>query len=803
MERQNFCDHWTYGLQGEKKEPVVIPHDAMQYAKRSGDALSGSGEAYYHGGIYVYEKTFNLPEKWREKEIYLQFEGVYRKARVSVNGQEAGGCCYGYLPFFVNITPYLRVGENQIEVVADNSEQPNSRWYTGGGIYRPVWLLLGEKEHILPEGVKVETVSYKEGKIKVSVETNFTEKETAGGNWHAILEICEGKEKISEGDIAEFYQGKGSSYLTVPEGKLWSEDQPNLYECRVILQKDGRVLDRAEVTFGIREITWDNHGLYVNGESVLLKGGCIHHDNGILGAASFAESEWRKVRMLKNMGFNAIRSAHNPANPALMEACDYYGVYLIDEMWDMWYNHKTKYDYASDFVAHYETDIEAVVQRDFNHPSVIMYSIGNEVSEPGEEKGIAVAHELIAKFHRLDRTRPVTGGMNLMIIKRSAKRKGIYDSENGGRKDGSAEKKTASMNSTMFNLMTSVIGPGMNKAANGKGVDKIADPVMEALDISGYNYASGRYGLEEKRHPDRLIYGSETFPYTIYENWQMVKKYPYLAGDFMWTAIDYLGEAGIGAWAYTKDGKGFSKPYPWKLADTGAIDIIGTPNAELFQAQAAWDILKKPVITVRPINHPGAKPAKAVWRGTNAMESWSFAGCDGNKAEVEVYTSDAWVELFINGKKAGRKPVKKGKALFRTRYESGVIYAVAYDRNGNKTGENSLTSAKGALSIRAEVEKNCVDSKVRYVNIAIVGENGVTESNADVLLHAAVTGGKLLALGSANPRTEDSFVAGTYHTYYGKAQAIILLEREDASAELTLDSQSPDHKIKSCHLTVG
>lgn len=802
MKRQNFCDNWTYRLKGEKKEPVVIPHDAMQYAKRSAEAPGGSGEAYYHGGIYEYEKVFTLPDEWKEKELFLQFEGVYRKAKVSVNGYEAGGCCYGYLPFWVNLTPHLHVGENHIEVVADNSEQPNSRWYTGGGIYRPVWLWTGEKKHIVPEGVKVETVSYKERKIKVSVATNLTEKETVCSNWNAMIEICEGRKKIAEGNITEFYQGKGRCYLTIPEGKLWSAEHPDLYECRVFLSREGEEADHAEVTFGIREITWDNCGLYVNGESVLLKGGCIHHDNGILGAASFAESEWRKVKLLKDTGFNAIRSAHNPANQALVEACDHYGVYLIDEMWDMWYNHKTKYDYASDFMVHYETDIKAVVQRDYSHPSVIMYSIGNEVSEPGEEKGLTVARRMIDKFHALDGTRPVTGGMNLMIIKNAARGKGVYDSENGGRENDSAEKKTSSMNSTMFNLMTSVVGPGMNKAANGKGVDKITDPVMDALDASGYNYASGRYGLDGKRHPDRLIYGSETFPYTIYENWQMVKKYPYLVGDFMWTAIDYLGETGIGAWAYTEDGRGFSKPYPWKLADTGAIDITGTPNGELFQAQAAWDMLEKPVIAVRPVNHPGVKPAKAVWRGTNAMESWSFAGCEGNKAEVEVYTQDAWVELYINGKKIGRKPAKKGKAVFKTKYEPGVLHVIAYDKSGTKTGESSLTSATGELSIQAEAERNCTDSKVRYINISLVGENGVIESNADVLLHADITGGKLLAFGSANPRTEESFVVGLYHTYYGKAQAVVLLEKENAPAELTLESQSADCKIKSCHLTI-
>lgn len=374
--------------------------------------------------------------------------------------------------------------------------------------------------------------------------------------------------------------------LELPDARLWDAAHPNLYRCRAVLQEEGSVADETQTVFGVRKVEWSSKGLFINGKRTLLRGGCIHHDNGILGAAAHAASDRRKVKKLKEAGFNAVRSAHNPANAALLEACDEYGIYVMDESWDMWYNHKNKYDYASKFMENYRADLKAMVERDYNHPSVIMYSIGNEVSEPAAKKGVVLAEKMTDYLHALDGGRAVTGGMNLMIISRSAKGSGIYK-EDGGRNDEKQQKMNG-MNSTVFNMITSMVGTGMNKGANSKKADAVTSPVLDALDIAGYNYASGRYPLEGKAHPDRLIVGSETFPQDIVKNWRMVRKYPYLAGDFMWAAWDYLGETGIGAWAYTPDGKGFEKPYPWLLADVGAIDILGNPNGELYLAQAAW-----------------------------------------------------------------------------------------------------------------------------------------------------------------------------------------------------------------------
>ncbi len=740
MKKLSFNQNWTCN-----GKAVTLPHDAMIHEIRKADNPSGSAQAFFTGGRYVYEKTFLKPIA---EHVVFQFEGVYQNAKVSINGKAAGGTEYGYLPFFVCADEYLIEGENTICVECDNLNQPDSRWYTGAGIYRPVWLWTGPKNSIEPEEIRVHTVSVEPAVIHVHT-----------GHEDAKIEILDGEKVVAVGSGCD-------TDIAVNDAKLWSEFTPKLYTCKVTVGED-----EAEVKFGIRTVTWDSKGFYINGKSTLLRGGCVHHDNGILGAATYDEAEWRRVRMMKEAGFNAIRSAHNPCSRAMLEACDYYGVYMMDESWDMWFHHKNKYDYATHWRKNYLSDLQAMVDRDYNHPSVVMYSIGNEVSEPAKDEGVEKTKEMVEYLHKADATRPVTGGFNLMIIANAKKGKGIYKEEGGMNNDAD---KMSGMNSTMFNMITNMVGTGMNKSANGKKADEATAPALDALDMAGYNYASGRYPLESKAHPERLIFGSETFPQDIAKNWTMVKQYPYLIGDFMWTAWDYIGEVGLGAWAYTKDGTGFNKPYPWLLADTGALDILGTPNGEMFLAKAAWGLLNKPMIGVQPVNHPGQNPAKMAWRGTNAMASWSWKNCEGNKAIVEVFTDAAAIELLLNGKSLGKKKVKGCRAVFKTKYAPGKIEAVAYDVSGKELSRSILESAAGKLHICAEPEKKKVKSgEIVYVPVSIVGENGVVESNADDKINVTVAGGELLAFGSANPRTEERFDAGIYTTYYGIALAAV------------------------------
>ena len=728
MKKAAFNDNWICN-----GKPVTLPHDAMLHEQRNASAACGSAGAFFPGGKYTYEKEFIRPEA---EHVLIQFEGVYKNAKVFFNGKEAGGAAYGYIPFFVCADEYLNDGKNMIRVECDCLDQPDSPWYSGAGIYRPVWIWEGPKGSIEPESVKISTVSYSPAVIRVQSPEKIR---------------CE----------VESISGEGTDFeLTIPDAKLWSEDTPYLYTARI-----SNDTDSEEIRFGIRKVEWSSKGLFINGKETLLRGGCVHHDNGIVGAAAYDESEWRRVKKLKEAGFNAIRSSHNPCSRAMLEACDVLGIYLMDESWDMWFHHKSRYDYASQWRANYLSDLSAMVNRDFNHPSVILYSIGNEVSEPAKQEGLDVIREMADYMHRADPGRAVTGGFNLMIISSAKKGKGIYDENCGGR-DESGDKKMAGMNSTLFNMITNIVGTGMNKAANSKKADEATSPALSLLDICGYNYASGRYPKEGKAHPERIIVGSETFPQDIAKNWAMVKKYPYLTGDFMWTAWDYLGEAGLGAWAYTPDGKGFSKPFPWLLADTGAMDILGDPNGELFQATVVWGKLDRPAICVQPVNHD-TKPAKMVWRGTNAIPSWSWQGCEGKKAVVEVYTDAPYAELQLNGKTIGKAKVKGCKATFKVSYIPGTLTAAA----GGKTA--SLVSADGAnITIRPETPE-AKPGEIIYVPVSLEGSNGSVESNADRRLSVTVEGGELLGFGSANPRTEERFDAGEYTTYYGKALAVI------------------------------
>ena len=763
MQRQSFNQNWTFREENGEAVSVTLPHDAQIGAARSKDAPGGSGHGYFTGGRYIYTKEFDVPSEWSGRHSELLFEGVYRNAEVFVNGEKAGEHRYGYTPFTVVLDGVLKFGEkNTLEVRADNSELPNSRWYSGGGIYRPVWLLQGGKTFIPWQGVKVRTLSADPAEILVTTETG-------GDAEGAVASVS-----VYDGDTLAAQGGGSEVRLAVPGAKLWSDENPHLYRAEVRLTKDGVLLDETEVTFGIRGLSWSPQGFFVNGVSTLLRGGCIHHDNGVIGAVSFKESELRKVRILKESGFNAVRISHNPASTALLEACDELGMYVMDEAFDMWYNRKNLYDYGRDFETCWREDITAMVTNDYNHPSVIMYSIGNEVAEPHEQRGLDAGKAMISLIHALDPGRPVTCGLNLMVLSRAAKGQGIYqDGKQNTGSDKPQKEKKATNGSLAFNIMASFIGTGMNKGGNSPKVDALASPFCDALDIVGYNYGSGRYPLDGKAHPDRILVGSETFPQDICRNWAMVKKFPYLVGDFMWTAWDYLGEAGIGAWSYT-GGMPFNRPYPWLLAGAGVIDILGVPDASCRYAATVWGEMKHPVIGVRPVNHPGVRVSKSVWRGTNAVESWAWQNCSGFKAEIEVYSDEASVELFLNGKSLGRKKLRDFKAFYKTAYEPGELKAVAYDASGKAVSEHTLTSAEGRRSVAVLPEKDRYEAgEIAYVNVVIRGENGVVEYNDDRKLKAAVSGAELIGFGSANPRTEESYTSGEFTTYYGRAQAVV------------------------------
>lgn len=762
MRKTSFCTDWLFAAAGDTPCAVDLPHDATQWQGRAADAPSGSAGAYYLGGCYTYRKIFDAPENWRNRSVSLLFEGVYPTAKVLLNGREAGGCAYGYRQFEVALSG-LRYGEkNEITVVVDNSKTPNSRWYAGAGIYRPVWLLEGHTSHIPYDGIRVTTLSCSPAEIRV--QTVHT------GNGTVSVEILDGGTLLARGEGEDIV-------LTLPGSALWSAEHPNLYLCKVSLKDGDTVLDTARTTFGIRQIRWGMDGLFVNGERVLLKGGCIHHDNGILGARSYDEAEWRRIRRLKEFGFNAIRSAHNPLCRAALEACDTLGMYVMDETWDMWDKHKTAHDYAARFPENWKQDVAAIVAKDYNHPSVILYSIGNEVTEPARPEGVRLAEQIVAEMKKLDNTRPVTGGINIALILMAAM--GIEMS--GG---GDSEKEKKQVGSTEFNEMAAAIGERMLAAAASEQGDAVSTPVLDLLDIAGYNYAQLRYEKEPTLHPNRVLVGSETYPQDLPGNWALIEKCPWVVGDFMWTAWDYLGEVGIGGWVTEAGDQGFAKPYPWKVGDTGALDILGNDNAEAGMAAIVWCARKAPYIAVRPLVGKGTVWYRAAWRGSNAIPSWSWKGCEGEPAEIEVYTKAEEAELFLNGMSLGRKPVQNCRALFQSAYQPGELKAVAYHGDGSRL-ESVLRSADERTRIVITPEGRPKTGKVLFVDISLCGENGEVESHADEMLKVSVTGGKLLAYGSAKPKTLEEFHSGAYTTYYGRSLAAILAESESLEIHVT------------------
>ena len=784
MRQSAFNEGWTfYRDEAQEGIPVTLPHDAMIGSPRRPDAPSTGEQGNFAGGSYRYEKRFVAPERWRSGRVMLQFGGVYRHAAVTLNGREVARCAYGWTPFLADLTQALLPGEeNLLVVTCDNALQPDSRWYTGAGIFRPVWLWEGADGCIEPAGVRLRTLSVDPARLAVDVRADEGD---------ILFELCDGSNVVAS--------GWGSHLtLTVPQAKLWSAEHPHLYRWHVSLSRDGQVLDEATGIFGIRVITWGTDGLFVNGEQTLLRGGCIHADNGILGAAAWPDADRRRVRMLKEAGFNALRSAHNPASLATVEACDEYGVYLVDETWDQWFDHKNPYDYADEWREHHLEDLDAMVARDYNHPSVIMWSIGNEVSEPRCDEGLSAIDEMVTRLHEADPGRPVTCGINLTILGSAAKGRAVYDAENGGMGEG-GEASQSGLTSSTFNALSQAIGFGMNHMADLPSFDRACSPALDRLDIAGYNYASGRYLMDGRLHPGRVIMGSETLCGDVVRNYRAMQRLPYLVGDFVWAAWDYLGEAGCGAWTYGDPDRAFQKSYPWLLANQGALDICGRPNAELLLAQAAWGkASERPLVAVQPLGQ-GEPPARAIWRFSNGLSSWSWRGCEGERAVVEVFSDAPVVDLRLNGRSIGRKRPHGCICRWRVPYEPGELVATALTARGEELGHTTLRSA-GPASVRLVPEREeARTGELVFVDVQVADDDGVVEQLADRTLVARAEGAELLAFGSARPRTEERYDTGCHTTYFGHAQAILRMGEADAT--LVIEDADDETRLTIRHIT--
>ncbi len=785
---------WTCRHLGDTApgKTVTLPHDAMLAEPRTALSAGGTNTGWYEGYDYEYRRTLTVPENELADTHILEFEGVYHNAEVWLNGQKAAFRPYGYTNFYVDCAPYLHAGENELRVIARNADQPNSRWYSGAGIYRPVQLWTARGAHITLNGVKIRTLSLDPAVVEVRVKT------TAPGTVRLTVDDLPAVQQESDGEAV--------FTLTLDNARLWTPETPNLYTCRVSFADD-----EVTETFGVRKVEWGMDGFLLNGKRYIIQGACIHHDNGLLGAVCDPDAVARKVRLLKENGYNAIRSAHNPCSKALLAECDRQGMLVMDEYIDHWYIHKTEHDYVDYFNDWWHQDLTDMVEKDYNHPCVVLYSTGNEVSETAQKRGIALTKEMTDFLHGLDDSRPVTCGVNIFFNFLSSIGFGVYSDEKAKKEAERAEKakqrgekaaKKKAVGSQFFNNLAGLLGDEfMKRGATLHGCDVKTRDAFANMDIAGYNYGIYRYKHDLKKYPQRLILGSETFCNDAYKFRELAKQEPRLVGDFVWAGMDYLGEVMVGSWEYADYAETFDGGPGWVSAGSGRIDLTGKPLGEALYTRVALEADNGPYIAVCPVNHTGDRHSPSAWKMTNAMPSWSWTGCEERKANVEVYARAARVELVLNGHTVGSKTLKNDcLARFSIPYESGTLEAVSYDAADHEIGRCKLQSAGGTTRLTLDAEEPTVKpGHLCYVRLRYTDENGITKPLARGSIQVQVRGGTLVGLGSACPFNKHSYLDSETDTYYGEALAIVRMGDGDAmtiaasdgeySAELTVPAQ--------------
>ena len=770
---------------------ITLPHDAMIEGAAYAESPNGVNTGYRDGGNYTYVKTFSVPEGDTGKYI-VKFEGVYAHALVYVNQQLAGMEAGGYATFYVDLTPYLcPSGENELRVQVKNAGMTNSRWYSGSGIYRDVYLLRSGPVYIEPDSVQVTTESTDEEYAVLSVKSTIinetpTSKELCLST--AVAPQKNGAESTGLENTIFFLKPGEKRTVTqriqVKSPALWSEDHPALYLCKSSLQETGggKLLDTAIDIFGIRTLTLDaTRGLRVNGAGVKLRGACIHHDSGIIGAATYEDAHFRQIKRLKAAGFNAIRMSHHPAAPALLRACDALGVYVMDEFSDMWSRAKSDLDYALDFSRWWETDVALMVKKDFNHPSVVLYSVGNEIPEIGMDAGSALCAEISGRIKALDPTRFTTAGIKGIFAAGDQLDRVLADVT---REQGETGEVPANVN-TFMAAMDSMADQIVNHDAITKRLEK----ACASLDVAGYNYMTARYEPDMKAYPNRVMVGSETYPPEIARNWPLVEKLPALIGDFTWTGWDYIGEAGIGVPGYAPGEGGIGAAFPCQLAYCGDIDITGFRRPLSYFREIVFGLRKDPYIAVQPPEHFGETVIKNTWIMSDATATWDWRGSEGKPVVVEVYAPGDEVEMIVNGKSCGRKPAGPAagfRTLFETVYEPGTVRAVAYS-DGKEIGTFELRTAGETLDLK--IEKDFEGKELLYLALSLTDDDGNVAADRDELLTAEVTGAELLGFGSGNPKPRHNYNEGKTETWNGRAQ-ILLRKTAVQAIQVTVTSAS-------------
>ena len=749
----NLPHDWSIeDLPNQKEGEVQGPFTKASIGKAS--------TGFTEGGIGWYRKTFTLNNTYNGKRTYILFDGVYMDADVWINGHHLGNHPYGYTSFSFDLTGFLNpIGKSNVIVVRAKNLGKNSRWYSGSGIYRHVWLLPVNQVHTKLWGNCITTPNVSKEKATINVQTsvdNTSSEQSAITIKVDLLDntgtlVASGEQRLN---IPANSSADRTQELSVHNPKLWGLDNPIMYKARVTLAVGNKIIDQSVTPFGIRSLKFDGlKGLLLNGEAIKLKGGCIHHDLGPLGAASIDRAEERKVELIKKAGYNALRLSHNPPAPALLDACDRLGILVLDEAFDMWELPKNPQDYHLYFKEWSQRDLASMVLRDRNHPSVMMWSIGNEIYEAPDSSGYQNAKRLSDEVKSLDPTRPVTDAIVFM--------------------------------------------PPYTKKPW-----KDYEPHVANLDIDGYNYfldqsiyfqrdsaTLHRFETERAKHPGKLYMSTEYLPGAALENWDEVEKYPWFLGGFCWTAMDYIGEAGIGKSILVPEsqrlpkglmGMGLFYRNNWPVfnAYCGDLDLIGDRKAESYYKNIVWRNSRIEMLVHRPIPD-SQKEVVATWGMPDELKSWTWPGFEGKKMLVDVYTRSKTVRLELNGKVIAEQSVPEGSitATFQIDYQAGTLIAKSYD-NDKETGSSTLATTGKPAAIRLVADSKMIkadQNDLSFVSVEVVDDKGnVIPSIDDMDINFELTGGAAIAgVGNGNPSDMSSFQQNHKKVYGGKALVII------------------------------
>lgn len=714
----------------------------------SKDAIGTINSGYTVGGTAWYRKTFKLTREQQGKTVYIQFDGVYMNSDVWINGHHLGNHPYGYTPFYFDLTPYLQpAGKENVIAVQVKNEGVNSRWYSGSGIYRHVWLTVVNPVHVDVFGVYVTTPKATNTSAEVQIVTTIKNIEKTNATVTLQTQLTDGSGKIAAKAIQEVTASAGGKTdvkqnIALNNPKLWSPATPVLYKAETTVLTNGKVTDKLVTTFGVRDIKIDaQHGLLVNGERVILKGGCIHHDNGPIGSATIDRAEERKIEILKANGFNAIRTSHNSPSPYLLDVCDRLGMLVLDEAFDMWIRKKNPDDYHLYFNEWWNRDLTSMILRDRNHPSVILWSVGNEIAERADTSGMAIRKKLVNRVHELDPSRLVTEAIC---------------------RTPQWEEKTPR--------------------------------VFQGLDVGGYNYKMDRYEDDHKSFPERIMVGTETYQDKVLENFTYAEQNPYVLGDFVWTAIDYIGETGVGV--NKLDSVKIYRHnlgWPWFNANCGSIDLVGNKKPSSYYRDVVWRRIPLAMAVHSPIPE-GMVENISTFGWPDESLSWTWPEAKGKALQVRVFSRAPLVRLLLNGKLIGEKKIKEGEivAQFKVAFEPGVLKAVNVE-NGKETDAFELKTAGTPVAIRLTTDRTKIKADrndLSYISVEVIDDKGQVVPNADVSIQFSVSGnGELAGVGNGNPTDLASFQQPTRKTWKGKCLAILRPFATRGNIRLKADSK--------------